>query len=212
MRATLRVFLLFMMILMWSESSYATHCVFVGANWRDGKFACGDDRSAKIPDPISAPAEPAERRKTSLTVPHERIEHQPYGRIDQPNGVRLAAPAIARDAARRHGVDPLLVHAVITTESAWNPVAVSHKGARGLMQLMPETSRRFGVLDPFEPQQNIEGGVRYLAWLQRHFSNTQHVIAAYNAGEEAVWKYGGVPPYPETQAYVRKVIALCRSC
>lgn len=182
-------------------SANATHCVFVGANWRDGKFVCGDATTSKIPDPISRSAEPAE--KVSITVPYERIEHQLNG---------VAPSTIARDAARRHGVDPRLVHAVITTESAWNPNAVSNKGARGLMQLMPKTSRRFGVVNPFDPSQNIEGGVRYLAWLQKHFSNTHHVIAAYNAGEEAVWKYGGIPPYHETQEYVRKVLTLCRSC
>jgi soluble lytic murein transglycosylase-like protein len=109
-------------------------------------------------------------------------------------------------SASRHGVDPDLVLSLIDVESARNPYAVSHKGAQGLMQLMPDTARRFGVANPFDVRQNVEGGVRYLAYLQTLFSDLRLVLAAYNAGEGAVWKYGNrIPPYRETVDYVDKV-------
>lgn len=109
-------------------------------------------------------------------------------------------------AAARHGVDPAFVRAVVHAESAFNPNAVSRVGAQGLMQLMPATADRFGVEDPFVPAQNIEGGTRYLAWLLRRFNgDTRLAAAGYNAGEGAVDRYGGVPPYEETQRFVERV-------
>ena len=110
--------------------------------------------------------------------------------------------------ARRHGVDPDLVHAVIRAESAYNPRARSHAGACGLMQLMPATARRFGVRDIWEPAQNIRGGVTYLRFLLDRFGgDIRLVLAAYNAGEGAVAKYGNrIPPYRETRTYVRRVL------
>lgn len=109
-------------------------------------------------------------------------------------------------AAARHGVDEALVRAVIHAESAFNPNAVSHAGAQGLMQLMPATASRFGVGDPFLPGQNIDGGVEYLAWLSRRFNgDLTRVAAGYNAGEGAVDRYDGVPPYQETIRYVERV-------
>jgi soluble lytic murein transglycosylase-like protein len=109
--------------------------------------------------------------------------------------------------ARKYDVDPLLVHSVIQVESAYNPAAVSNKGAEGLMQLMPATARRFGVTNSFDTMQNLEGGVRYLKYLDSLFPNDLRLtLAAYNAGEGAVWKYRNqVPPYPETEQYVYKV-------
>jgi len=106
--------------------------------------------------------------------------------------------------ARRHGVDPHLVRAVIRVESNFDPKAVSPKGAAGLMQLMPETAMRYGVENRFDPTQNVEGGVRYLRDLMAMFDgNLSLALAAYNAGEGAVIKYGRrIPPYPETQQYV----------
>lgn len=112
---------------------------------------------------------------------------------------------LIRAAAARHGVDPALVKAVIHTESAFNPNARSPVGAMGLMQLMPGTARDMGVTNAWDPAQNIEGGVKYLAWLQRQFRSRDHVIAAYNAGHGNVKKYGGIPPFRETQNYVKSV-------
>ena len=112
-------------------------------------------------------------------------------------------------AAAWHGVPVPFVRAVIQTESQFDPRAVSSVGAQGLMQLMPATARRFGVADAFQPQQNIFGGVRYLRWLLDKFGGNQSLAAAgYNAGENAVVRYGGIPPYRETQQYVRKVMSL----
>jgi len=109
------------------------------------------------------------------------------------------------ETAKDLQVSPELVHSVIEVESNYNPYAVSSKGAQGLMQLMPATARRFGVSNSFDARQNIEGGVRYLKFLQEKFQDDRLAIAAYNAGEKAVSKYGGVPPYPETVDYVAKV-------
>jgi soluble lytic murein transglycosylase-like protein len=109
-------------------------------------------------------------------------------------------------AARQHGVDEAIVRAIIHAESAYNPLALSRVGAQGLMQLMPATARRFGVSDAFNPQQNIQGGVKYLAWLLKRFNGNLTLAAAgYNAGEGAVDKYNGVPPYNETRRYVDRV-------
>lgn len=116
-------------------------------------------------------------------------------------------PYLVEEAAKRHDVDPLLVHSVIQVESNYNPYAVSPKGAQGLMQLMPATARRFGVRNSFDVKENIEGGVRYLKYLGTLFPEDPRLtIAAYNAGEGAVWKYGNsIPPYRETEQYVDRV-------
>jgi hypothetical protein len=108
--------------------------------------------------------------------------------------------------AQRNNVEPSLVHSVIKAESNYNPMALSPKGAQGLMQLIPSTARRFGVANSFNVQQNIEGGVKYLKFLMELYQNDYvKVIAAYNAGEGAVAKYGGIPPYSETLNYVYRV-------
>lgn len=112
-------------------------------------------------------------------------------------------------AAREQGVDEAIVRAIIHAESAFNPNALSRVGAQGLMQLMPGTARRFGVMDAFNAKQNIQGGVQYLAFLLKRFNGDLSLAAAgYNAGEGAVDKYGGVPPYSETQRYVQRVAVL----
>ena len=111
-----------------------------------------------------------------------------------------------RAAALQFGVEEAIVRAIIHAESAYRANARSHKGAQGLMQLMPATAARFGVTDAYDPAQNISGGVQYLAWLmKRYSSNLTLVAAAYNAGEGAVDRNGGVPPYAETQRYVVRV-------
>ncbi|KRD30379.1 transglycosylase [Lysobacter sp. Root916] len=114
-------------------------------------------------------------------------------------------------AARQHGVEEAIVRAIIHAESAYNPNALSRVGAQGLMQLMPATARRFGVSNAFDASQNIQGGVQYLAWLLKRFNGDLTLAAAgYNAGEGAVDKYKGVPPYSETQRYVQRVALLAQ--
>ena len=109
-------------------------------------------------------------------------------------------------AAREFGVEEAIVRAIIHAESAFNPTALSHAGAQGLMQLMPATARRFGVTDSYDASQNIRGGVQYLAWLLKRFNGNLTLAAAgYNAGEGAVDRHKGVPPYSETQRYVQRV-------
>jgi soluble lytic murein transglycosylase-like protein len=110
--------------------------------------------------------------------------------------------------AQQFAVDANLVKAVIHAESGFNPRAVSPKGAQGLMQLMPSTARRVGVRNPFVAEENLKGGVQYLAMLVRKYDNIRHALAAYNAGEGAVDQYGGIPPYSETQTYVSRVLEL----
>lgn len=113
---------------------------------------------------------------------------------------------IVQAAAQRHKLDPALVKAVIGTESSWNPYAVSRKGAMGLMQLVPATAERFGVGNPYDPVQNVEGGASYLRLLLDHYDgDLTKSLAAYNAGERVVDAYGGVPRFPETRMYVQKV-------
>lgn len=125
-----------------------------------------------------------------------RIEHGPPERL-----VRM----IER-IAREHAVDETLAVAVVAIESGFRTDAVSPRFARGLMQLMPDTAARFGVKDPFDPAQNLRGGMRYLRWLIDHFEgDVVLALAAYNAGEGAVRRYGGVPPFAETRGYIEKI-------
>jgi len=114
---------------------------------------------------------------------------------------------LAAAAARRHGLDPGLVLAVVSVESGFRPQAVSPKGAQGLMQLMPGTASSLGVADAFDPVQNLDGGTRHLGQLLTLYGgDLARALAAYNAGEGAVHRHGGVPPYRETRAYVKKVL------
>lgn len=115
--------------------------------------------------------------------------------------------ALIEREAKRQNVDAELVSAVMRAESNGNPRSVSRKGARGLMQLMPATARRLDVTAPFDPAQNVRGGVRYLKELAKRFENKpEWILAAYNAGEAAVVSYGGVPPYRETVGYVKRIL------
>ncbi|HEX5760967.1 MAG TPA: lytic transglycosylase domain-containing protein [Thermoanaerobaculia bacterium] len=109
----------------------------------------------------------------------------------------------------RHELEPKLVRALIQVESAWNPAAVSHKGAVGLMQLMPGTAAQLAVSDPYDADQNIRGGTAYLRrMIDRFDGRVDLALAAYNAGPKAVERFGGIPPYAETRAYVRRILGL----
>ena len=112
-------------------------------------------------------------------------------------------------ACNRHGVDPSLVHAIVKVESDFNPYALSSKGAMGLMQLMPQTAVEMKVGNSFNPHDNIDGGVKYLRYLiDRYEGNLSLALAAYNSGETAVKKWGTIPPYPETQNYVQRIMRI----
>lgn len=124
------------------------------------------------------------------------------GRTGWPESTLLAL--VARLSAR-HGLDPRLVHAVVTVESSYRPEAVSPRGAMGLMQLMPETARRYAVVDPFDPHANLDAGIRHLKRLLGRF-DLPLALAAYNAGEHAVKRFGGIPPYRETREYVSRIL------
>ena len=114
---------------------------------------------------------------------------------------------IVKAVAEKYNLEASLIHSIIRAESNYNPHCVSSKGALGLMQLMPETARIYGVGNPLEPRDNIEGGVRYLKDLINLYNGrTRFVLAAYNAGQTAVKKYRGIPPYPETKNYIEKVM------
>lgn len=159
---------------------------------------------APTPAPPKAILTPAEKLKKVSELllqvnPTRTIPNSPYGEL-------------IYDIAVRHSINPHLVAALIHVESSFNPKAVSRKGAVGLMQLLPATARRFGVKskkDLFSPEKNIEAGIRYLSWLNKRFSgDVQKILAAYNAGEGAVDRFGGIPPYRETQNYVQKIFGL----
>jgi len=123
---------------------------------------------------------------------------------DIPSSGDEATDLIIFRAAEKEGLDPRFVHAVIWQESKYNAVARSHAGAQGLMQLMPATARRFGCRNPQNPAENIEAGTKYLSWLLKRFEgNVELALAGYNAGEGSVDKYNGIPPYRETQNYVK---------
>lgn len=111
---------------------------------------------------------------------------------------------LARQAARQHNIPEELFLRLVQQESGWNPTAKSHKGALGLAQLMPQTAELLGV-NPHDPKQNLEGGARYLSWQYRKFKSWPLALAAYNAGPKAVEKHGGIPPYKETQNYVKVI-------
>lgn len=163
---------------------------------------------------LGGDASPAPALAASADAPHVVSVVRSDARTGRLVRVVVARTPVKRDpsvvatieeTARSLQVSPELIHSVIEVESNYNPYAVSPKGAEGLMQLMPATARRFGVSNSFDPRQNIEGGVRYLKFLQDTFGDDRLAIAAYNAGEKAVTRYGGVPPFPETVNYVAKV-------
>ena len=149
---------------------------------------------------------PSDRRYSRITVLRS-LATSPRATYFRP--VRTYDDLIRR-ASRRHGVPAALVKAVIHAESAFNPRAVSPKGAMGLMQLMPATAQLLGVAKPFHASQNVQGGTRYLRSLHDRYGNWTHTLAAYNAGPTAVDQYRGVPPYSETRQYVKRVLSYYR--
>jgi hypothetical protein len=155
----------------------------------------------------NAPSDPRYRRMTGVSKASSGTAE---GFFRVPSTVSTASLTdTIREAAQRHGVPEELVSAVIRVESGFNARAVSRKGARGLMQLMPETAAVLGVRDSFDPAENIDGGVRHLrGLLDRYGNNLPFALAAYNAGEGAVNSHGGIPPYPETQAYVGRILSI----
>lgn len=186
-------------------------------------FINAGSRGSRIGSTISSPSAPSEtvpaESKPTSARPAWPALPAPSAPESLPGIAGAAAPQpaqpaqsedrldrIVREAAERNNLDPALVKAVISTESGWNPNAVSRKGAVGLMQLIPETAQRYGVSNSFDPAQNVEGGTRYLkALLARYNGDLTKSLAAYNAGERTVDLNGGVPAIPETQKYVRKV-------
>lgn len=155
-------------------------------------------------EPTLSPKLTATRPRTNIYLPAEASlsgRARPAMDVDR-DGVEK----LVREAAERHRMDPALIRAVIETESHWNPRAYSHKGAGGLMQLIPTTAQRFGAYDVFNPQQNIDAGVKYLrTLLERYNGNLDLALAAYNAGEGAVDRAHGVPLYRETRTYIQRV-------
>jgi membrane-bound lytic murein transglycosylase MltF len=142
-----------------------------------------------------------------VDVRSEEIERFERDLSPAPGTTALKLPDVVGSASHRYHLDPDLVNSVIRAESGFNPNAVSHKGAKGLMQLEPRTAAQLGVTDPFDPSANVDGGTRYLReLLVRYNFDLIKALAAYNAGPQRVEQYHGVPPYYETQAYVAKVV------
>jgi hypothetical protein len=201
-----------------------------------GRVIFENDPSSELPAPQTAPAAETSSQENVTSTPHgqpgqtaelerrpsvspkpERahaplaLAHAPAALVHAPAAkVGLASWEDAiQQAASRHQVDPDLVRAMVRVESNFNPKAVSPKGARGLMQLIPSTAQRFGVRNVFDANANLDGGVRYLKYLMDLFGGDVKLsLAAYNAGENAVGRHNGVPPYPETQDYLRKISEL----
>jgi soluble lytic murein transglycosylase-like protein len=202
----------------------ATSLVALRATADTRRFSASDVPSAKLKKPgkvvisndshsITAHRFFGNIREALVSIRSSRtIGFHPFGSQIFDSGASVSAPrelaAAIEDASRQHGVDPRLVAAVARRESAWQADVVSGKGAIGIMQLMPETARYLGVHNAYDARENIFGGTRYLRTLLDTFhGDLDLVLAAYNAGPGAVVKYGGVPPYRETRAYVAAVRA-----
>lgn len=171
-----------------------------------GRLTLPLERVERIVDDEVVPVEVVAEVKKA--VEHEGIFPKRSWRYDETRGpiFKSKFDTLIVEAAKKFDVDAALVSAVIKAESDFNPREVSHKGARGLMQLMPGTALRYGVTDSNDPAANVYGGVRYLRWLLQTFEgNADLAVAAYNAGEGNVWKYNGVPPFRETITYINRI-------
>jgi soluble lytic murein transglycosylase-like protein len=197
---------------MMQKHATLTACLILGslalcarpANAQIAKVADDSGRRFFINANPPLPAKLNTAKHTNIYLPAEASltgRSRPEMNVDR-DGVEK----LVREAAGRHRMDPALVRAVIETESNWNPKAYSHKGAGGLMQLIPTTAQRYGAYDVFDPQQNIDAGVKYLrTLLERYHGNLDLALAAYNAGEGAVDRAHGVPSFRETRDYVQRV-------
>jgi len=176
----------------WPESSHADIYKYVDAN---GKVFYSDKTKNKHYKRIII-----SKKHTKKRYPGPSLKQLKQRR-------KKVEPIVAR-VANKHKLDPKLLHAIIQAESAYNHLAVSRAGAVGLMQLMPATAKQYGVTNRLDPVQSIEGGARYLKKLLEEFKSKDLAIAAYNAGEVAVHKYGNrIPPYKETTTYVKRVLS-----
>ena len=147
-----------------------------------------------------------------IRIARELLQDSAFGEAQEARRASLDRSAIRRlvdEVAERVGLDRKLAHAVVHTESNYQPLAISPRGAVGLMQIMPALVRHYGLEDPFDPAHNLEAGMRHLRKLLQRF-DIRRALAAYNAGEAAVARYGGVPPYRETEDYVRRILAAIR--
>jgi soluble lytic murein transglycosylase-like protein len=181
-------------------------CGLYRPGWADIYTYTADDGTVSL---SNVPTD--ERFTVLITAPEQALAAAPGFSVRKGKSI-LARKAgfdqMVDEVSRTYDMESALLHAVISVESHYNPKAVSKKGAAGLMQLMPQTAKRYGVADAFDPVQNLNGGARYLRDLLRLFNNdTSLALAAYNAGEHAVMKHGNrIPPYRETQNYVPRVL------
>jgi len=183
-------------------------CGLCRPGWADIYVYTADDGTVSL---SNVPTD--ERYTVLIAAPKQAVAAAPAAAATVRKGQSgLARKAgydrIVDEVSRAYGLESALLHAVISVESRYDPKAVSRKGAAGLMQLMPQTAKRYGVADAFDPRQNLDGGARYLRDLLRMFNNNQSLaLAAYNAGEHAVTKHGNrIPPYRETLHYVPRVL------
>ena len=195
-----------------AKKSSTRHSVLVKRDPRTGKMvpvAAPSDPKGSAPAVAAQAAGGAGVPAPAAAAPaRSRNEARPAAGAPR-QGADRSVDEIIDGAAQKHAVDPHLVRAIVKVESNFNPEAISRKGAMGLMQLIPPTARRFGVSDIFDPQENVDAGVRYLKYLLGLYNgNLRLSLAAYNAGEKAVDRHSGIPPYPETRQYVNKISSL----